>query len=221
MKIKRLFNKVPAQNGQIKLGKMNHILPRDIYDYALAYRNVYTRSMPMLKRIKDPKWAEQHEIRQFYGKAQALAAQIAFSNELLLKAILWGSSRTYPKEHNLKKLINSLDKRYIEIIKKHLVSNGLKSGRWNNVLDITADTFIVSRYGFDNGNYTLDFLTLQLLNEALDYIYNNKLPDWTTLTENEQKDRKHLQAEVDKIFDEKYQKEQRKLWRLWNKVFDE
>jgi len=220
-RIKRLFSKLPAQHGQIKMGENLHILPNDIYEYAVAYRNIYTRSMPILKNIKDPKWAEQHELKQYHGKAQVLVAQIAFSNELLLKAILWGSSRNLPKEHNLKRLINNLDERYVAIIREHLEKNGLKSDKWEKVLNTSANIFTISRYGFDNGEYAIDFLTLQLLNEALDYIFNNKLPDWSSLDKVGQENRKRLKAEVDKIFDEKYQREQRKLQREWQNLFDE
>lgn len=220
-RIRRLFNKLPGQHGQIKMGINLSILPNEIYEYAVAYRNVYTRSVPMLKKAKDPNGPEHQDLNQYFGKTQALAAQIAFSNELLLKAILWGSSRTIPKEHNLKKLINNLDERYIAIIKEHLENNGLKTGKWEKVLNKSANIFTIARYGFDNGKYVIDFKTLQLLNEALDYIFNNKLPDWTNLNKVEQENKERLKAEVDKIFDRNYQKEQRKLQRFWGKVFDD
>ncbi len=141
------------------------------------------------------------------------------SNELLLKAILLGSTAEFSKEHNLKRLVNSLDSRYVEIIKKHLASNGLKQDQENKVLNMSTQTFVTARYGFEGKDYVLDFMTLQLLNEALDDIFNNYLPDWTALTKTQHK--KRLKKEVDLIFDEDYQKEQAEQWKLWRKVFKE
>ncbi len=213
------FKKLPANIGKISLSKSESLIPSDIYEYAKSFRSVYTRSMPLLKKITDPKWATQQEIRQLYGKAQSLAVQIAMSNELLLKAILLGSTGEFSKEHNLKKLVRSLDLRYQDIIKKHLKDNGLKDGHWEEVLNMSAQTFITARYGFEGKGYALDFLTLQLLNEALDNIFNNYLPDWTTLTKDEQKDENRLKKEVDLIFDEDYQKQQAEERKFWRKAF--
>lgn len=196
-------------------------MPNDIYEYASAFRSAYTRSMPMLKKIDDPKWATQQEIRQLHGKPQSLAVQIAMSNELLLKAILLGSTGEFSKEHNLKKLVHTLDERYIGIIKKHLADNGLKEGHWDKVLDMSAQTFVTARYGFEGKDYVLDFRTLQLLNEALDNIFNNYLPDWTALTKTQQKDKERLKKEVDLIFDENYQNEQAEQQKFWRKAFKE
>lgn len=212
------FKKVPGNFGLVKINKSESLIPNDIYRYAKAFRSVYTRSMPILKKIADPKWPTQQEIQQLHGKAQSLAVQIAMSNELLLKAILLGSAGEFSKEHNLKKLINSLDKRYIDIIKKHFKDNNLKSGHWNKVLNMSAQTFVSARYGFESKDYVLDFRTLQLLNEALDNIFNNYLPDWTALTKVQQKNKDRLKQEVDLIFDEGYQKEQAEQWKLWKKV---
>src|SRR6185312_9487522 len=141
------FKKVPANLGLIRHTEKERLIPDDIYEYAKSFRSVYTRSMPVLKKIADPKWASHQEIKQLYGKPQSLAVQIALSNELLLKAILLGSTGEIIKEHNLKKLINNLDTRYINIIKQHLEENGLKEGRWNNVLNMSAQTFVDTRYG--------------------------------------------------------------------------
>lgn len=215
------FKKVPANLGLVKLNRKEQLIPNDIYEYAKAFRGVYTRSMPMLKKITDPKWATQQEITQLYGKAQSLAVQIAMSNELLLKAILLGSTGEFSREHNLKKLVISLDKRYLEIIKKHFKDNGLKDDKWNKVLNMSAQTFVTARYGFEGKDYVLDFVTLQLLNEALDDIFNNYLPDWTALTKAQQENKKRLKKEVDLIFDEDYQKEQAEQWKLWQKALKE
>lgn len=215
------FKKVPANLGLIKHSKNERLIPDNIYEYAKAFRSVYTRSMPILEEIDDPKWPTQQGIKQLYGKAQSLAVQIAISNELLLKAILLGSTGEFSKEHNLRKLIHSLDTRYIEIIKKHLKDNGLKDGRWNKVLNMSAQTFIIARYGFEDKSYNLDFRTLQLLNEVLDDIFNNYLPDWTALSRTQQENKDRLKKEVDLIFDEDYQKEQRGQWKLWRKAFKE
>ncbi|MFZ1317346.1 MAG: HEPN domain-containing protein [Candidatus Saccharimonas aalborgensis] len=215
------FKKLPANFGRIKINKGESLIPNDIYEYAKAFRGVYTRSAPILKKIADPKWAEHQEIKQMCGKAQSLAVQIAMSNELLLKAILLGSTGEFSKEHNLKKLVNSLDKRYQEIIKKHLKDNGLKDGHWDKILNMSAQTFVTARYGFEGKGYVLDFMTLQLLNEALDDIFNNYLPDWTALTKAQQENKKRLKKELDLIFDEDYQKEQAEQWKFWRKVFKE
>ncbi|HSW74874.1 MAG TPA: hypothetical protein VLG16_03320 [Candidatus Saccharimonadales bacterium] len=217
--IRYRFKKVPANLGLIKHTKSERITPNDIYEYAKSFRGVYTRSMPLLKKITDPKWANQHEIKQLYGKAQSLAVQIALSNELLLKAILLASTGNFEKEHNLKKLVESLDNRYIAIIKAHLEDNGLKDGHLNKVLDMSAQTFINARYGFESTDYFLDFRTLQLLNEALDDIFNNYVPDWTALTKAEQESKEKLKQEMDLLFDEDYQQEQAKELRAWRKIF--
>lgn len=213
------FKKVPANFGLIKHNKSEHLIPDDIYEYAKSFRSVYTRSMSILKKIADIEWASQQEISQLYGKAQSLAVQIAMSNELLLKAILMGSTGEFSREHNLKKLINSLDQRYVDMIKKHLEDNGLKEGSWNKVLNMSAQTFVSARYGFEDKDYVLDFQTLQLLNEALDDIFNNYLPDWAALTKTQQENKERLKKQIDLIFDEDYQKEQAEQRRLWRKAF--
>lgn len=214
------FKKLPANFGTIKLNHSSgSLIPSDIYEYAKAFRNVYTRSAPILKAFADPNWAQHHEIEQLYGKAQSLAVQIAMSNELLLKAILLGSAGEFSREHNLKRLVNSLDTRYQDIIKKHFKDNGLKGGKWDKVLNMSAQTFVEARYGFESKDYSLDFLTLQLLNEALDNIFNNYLPDWTALTKAQQENKDRLKKEVDLIFDEDYQTEQAEQWKLWKKTF--
>lgn len=212
------FTKVPGNFGLVKINKSESLIPNDIYRYAKAFRSVYTRSMPMLKQIDDPEWATQQEIEQLHGPAQSLAVQIAMSNELLLKAILLGSTGELRKGHDLKKLVNSLDERYIKIIKEHLKENDLIDDHWNKVLKMSAQIFVSARYGFEPIDYALDFRTLELLNEALDDIFNNYLPDWTTLTKIEQENKERLKKEVDLIFDEDYQKEQAEQWKLWSKA---
>lgn len=212
------FKKVLANLGLVKHNKNERIIPDDIYEYSKSFRSVYTRSMPLLKKIADLQGATLPEIKQLYGKAQSLAVQIAISNELLLKAILLGSTGEFNKEHNLKKLVNSLDPRYIDIIKEHLKANGLKEGRWNKVVERSSQTFVTARYGFEGKNYDLDFITLQLLNEALDDIFNNYLPDWTALTRAQQENKERLKKEVDLIFDKDYQKEQVEQLKQWHKA---
>ncbi len=213
------FKKLPANFGHIKLNHSSgSLIPSDIYEYALAFRNVYTRSAPILKAFADPDWAQHQEVKQLYGKAQSLAVQIAMSNELLLKAILLGSTGEFSKEHSLKRLVGNLDTRYQDIIKKHFKDSGLKDGKWDKVLNMSALTFVDARYGFESKDYSLDFQTLQLLNEALDNIFNNYLPDWTALTKAQQENKERLKKEVDLIFDEDYQKEQAEQWKLWRKA---
>jgi len=214
------FKKLPANFGRIKLNNSRgSLIPSDIYEYSKAFRNIYTRSAPILKAFSDPECAQHHEIKQLHGRAQSLAVQIAVSNELLLKAILLGSVGQFNKEHSLSSLVGSLDIRYQDIIKKHLKENGLKDDRWDEVLNISAETFVDARYGFENKDYSLDFLTLQLLNEALDDIFNNYLPDWTSLTKAQQKNKARLKKEVDLMFDKDYQKEQAEKWKVWRKAF--
>jgi len=223
MQIKRLFNKLPAGYSQIQMkSDAVPVLPGDIYRYAVAYRDVYTYSMRLLKKVESTSIiTTNHEMQQLNGNAQAIATQIALSNELLLKAILLGSTLKFPRIHDLKKLIKKLDDRYVEIIRSHLEKNGLKNNKWESVLKYSDRIFIVARYGFNEKNYIIDFMTLQLLNEALEYIFCNKLPDWDSLREVEQNNRKRLKEEVDKVFDEKYQKEQLSLRRAINKLIAE
>jgi hypothetical protein len=212
------FKKVPGNLGQVKLNhSTGSVTPNDIYEYAKAFRNVYTRSVPILKAFADPDLVTHNEVEQLNGKAQSLAVQIAMSNELLLKAILLGSSGKIIEKHNLQELVSSLDTRYQDIIKNHFKDNGLSDGKWDKVLNMSALTFIDARYGFESKDYVLDFRTLQLLNESLDNIFNNYLPDWTTLTKAEQENKVRLKKEVDLIFDEDYQKEQAESLKLWRK----
>lgn len=212
------FKKVPANFRQVRVSAISKVLPSDIYNYAKSFRSVYTRSMPLLKPIADPSWGGTHnDVKQFYeGKAQALATQIAFSNELLLKAILLGSTGEFVATHNLRQLFNCLDSRYQDIIGQYLEDNGLKKDKLKKVLDVSANTFVNARYGFDK-NHTLDFMTLQLLNEVLDIIFNNYTPDWTKLTDIQQQSQEKIKELVDLVFDPKNQKEiaeQNRLSRL-------
>jgi hypothetical protein len=207
------FKTVPAN-----IGILENISPSSIYDYATSFRSVYTRSMSIVKKFNDPSWPNHEEITQLYGKVQSLAVQIALSNELLIKAILLATTGTFSKEHNLKKLVNSLDNRYIEIIKHYLEKNGLKKNKWDEVLNISALTFVDARYGFEGKSYAIDFRTHQLLNEVLDDIYNNSIPDWTKMTKDQQADVSYLKKEIDLIFDVDYQKEQARQLRLWQKI---
>lgn len=193
------FKKVPANLGLVKLNGNKRLIPDDIYEYAKSFRSVFTRSMPLLKKISNPDWATHEEIIQLYGKAQSLAVQIAISNELLLKAILYASTGKLKHGHDLKKLINSLDKRHVQVIKNHLTNNGLKTESWDKVLGMSALTFLDARYGFEGREYVLDFRTLQLLNEALDDIFNNLVPDWKSLTYEEQNDDSFLKQKTDSI----------------------
>ncbi len=197
------FKKVPANLGLVKLNGGKRLIPDDIYEYARSFRSVFTRSMPLLKKIADPQWATHEEISQLYGKAQSLAVQIAMSNELLLKAILYATTGNLKYGHDLKELINSLDERHVQIIKTHLHVNGLKTDKWDKVLDMSALTFLDARYGFEGKEYVLDFRTLQLLNEALDDIFNNFVPDWKSLTYEEQNDHTFLKNKTNLIFSEK------------------
>jgi HEPN domain-containing protein len=193
------FKKVPANLGLVKLNGNKRLVPNDIYEYAKSFRSVFMRSMPLLKQIANLQWATQEEITQLYGKAQSLAVQIAMSNELLLKAILFASIGKLKHGHNLKELINSLDKKHVEIIKAHLRANGLKADKWDKVLDMSALTYLDARYGFEGKEYVLDFRTLQLLNEVLDDIFNNFVPDWKSLTYKEQNDHALLKKKTDLI----------------------
>ncbi len=63
------FNKLPANFGQIKINRDESLIPDDIYEYAKAFRSIYIRSTPVLKKITDPKMAAQQEIKQLHGKA--------------------------------------------------------------------------------------------------------------------------------------------------------
>jgi len=215
------FKKTPGNFGLVNHPDNERVIPSDIYEYAKSFRSVYTRSSPLLKPITNLELATYEELHQLYGKAQSLAIQIALSNELLLKAILLGSTTDPGWGHSLKELINKLDDRYVKIIKKHLEENGLKDGAWDKVLEMSALTFKTARYGFKSEGYALDFRTLQLLNEALDDIFNSFVPDWTRLTQEEQGDQERLKKEVDLLFDEEYQRKQATELREWKKVFKE
>ena len=214
------FKKLPANFGKVKLYKTESLMPSDIYEYAKAFRSIYTRTAPMLKPIDSSESATEEEIGQFYGKVQSLAVQISISNELLLKSVLLGSSGRYTMTHSLEELFYELDERHQSIITEHMVHNGLNDGKWATVLGYSADTFVNARYGFQGKDYVVDFRTLQLFNEALDNIINNYTPDWTVLTRSQQKDKEVLKGELDLIFDETYQKERKNTLALIDKVIN-
>lgn len=90
------------------------------------------------------------------------------------------------------------------------MDNGLKPGEWSEVIKSSDNIFVTARYGYQNGGYKVDFLTLQLINEALDDIFNFKLPDWSNVKEIVDKGASSVNTEIkeriDLIFDEKYQK---------------
>ena len=90
------------------------------------------------------------------------------------------------------------------------MDNGLKPGKWSEVIKSSDNIFVTARYGYENGGYKVDFLTLQLINEALDDIFNFKLPDWSNIKEIVDKGASAVNTEIkeriDLIFDEKYQK---------------
>lgn len=181
------FTEVAANIGVVQIQERTSILPTNIYEYSKAFREVYMLSMPILKEIANIEHASYSEILQLHGKAQSLAVQISVSNELLLKAILLGCTGKTVTGHSLKKLLNKLDPRLIDYIKMHLLDYGLKPDSWDDVIEKSDLTFITARYGFEGKSYTLDFITLQLLNEALDDIFNRYVPDWTLLSKEEQK----------------------------------
>lgn len=204
------FSKIPAYSG-IKISGGRPITPAKIYDQATAFRKIYLQSIKLSKRVKDedsPIRTDEWEL--IYSIPQALVTQIAFSNELLLKAIILGSTGKNKTGHSLRDLVKGLDARYIDYIKAHLIENGLKEDSWDNVLNISDQIFTVARYGYEDKPYKIDFLTLQLMHEALDDIYHFMLPNWDEIRgilEKGGSDRdSKIKEQVDLIFDEEYQK---------------
>jgi hypothetical protein len=150
------------------------VIPDDIYEQAIAFRDIYIISKPLSKKVSVPKGypLPASEKKFVYSIPQALATQIAFSNELLLKAILLTCTNRMFKGHELGKLLKELDPRYITLIKEYLYANGLKLDAWQNVMKSSNNIYKVARYGYEGSNFKIDLKTLQLLNEVLDDIYN-------------------------------------------------
>lgn len=223
------FRKLPGGYGQVKIQGQENVYPLDIYNYAVAFRKIYTRSAPILKPIADKVWGATHDGSvQFYdGSAQALATQIAFSDELMMKAIILGSTGELgetTKIHSLKSLFSDfLDERYQKIIISYLEKNGLSQGKLEDVLDTSSRIFIDARYGFDKKDeYTLDFITLQLLNEVLCKIFTRYVPDWTMMTKSQQRDVDFIKQKTDSILSpNKMDLLKRKLWRALEHEFRE
>lgn len=206
------FKKLPAY-GVLNINHTsNTITPNDIYAYAVAFRDVYEKSKPLSKKVSVPGGypLPVDDWKFVYSIPQALVVQLALSNELLLKAVLLGSTGKLERGHGMKALLSKLDPRYRNYIEKHLVDNGLKPGKWSEVIKSSDNIFVTARYGYENGGYKVDFLTLQLINEALDDIFNFKLPDWSNVKEIVDKGASSVNTEIkeriDLIFDEKYQK---------------
>lgn len=217
------FTKIPAY-ASIKVSSGRRITPDKIYDQAIAFRKVYLQSIRLSKKVKDqdsPIRTEEWGL--IYSIPQALVTQIAFSNELLLKAIVLGSTGKQVSGHSLRRLVQCLDKRYIDYIKNHLFENGLKKDSWINVLKISDRIFETARYGYEDKDYKIDFMTLQLLHEALDDIYHFMLPDWddirNIIDEADINMSSKIHKQVDLIFDEEYQEKLRKELKEWDDAF--
>lgn len=219
------FTKIPAYTA-IKVSGGRPITPEKIYDQAVAFRKVYLQSIRLSKRVKD----EDSPIRTdewglIYSLPQALVTQIAFSNELILKAIILGSTGKIKTGHGLRSLIKGLDPRYVEYIKAHLIENGLKEDSWDNVLEISDQIFTSARYGYEDKSYKIDFLTLQLLHEALDDIYHFMLPNWgeiQRILEKAEDDLDHkIKEQGDLIFDEDYQANLQKILKEWDDALND
>lgn len=147
------------------------------------------------------------------------------SNELLLKSIILGSTGKSKTGHGLRDLVRGLDPRYVKYIKAHLIENGLKENSWNNVLRISDKIFTSARYGYEDKTYKIDFLTLQLLHEALDDIYHFMLPNWDevrSILEKADNDvNSKIKEQVDLIFDEEYQANLRKILKEWDDALND
>lgn len=220
------FKKFPAY-GVISINHTSGtITPNDIYTYAVAFRDVYEKSKTLSKKVSVPAGypLPVDDWKFVYSIPQALAVQLALSNELLLKAVLLGSTGRLERGHSTKALLAKLDPRYRNFIEKHLIDNGLKAGKWSEVIKSSDNIFVTARYGYENGGYKVDFMTLQLINEALDDIFSTKLPEWTTFKEVIDSSSSAMDAElkrqVDLIFDEKYQKQLREQLEEFERIFN-
>ena len=219
------FIDIPAY-AAVSINNEKNVTPDNIYEQAVAFRGIYEKSKPLSKKVSVPNGfpIPVDEWRLIHNIPQSLVVQLALSNELLLKAVLLGSTGKLETGHSLKSLINKLDRRYVKYIKQHLINNNLSDGKWDNVIKSSDKIFITARYGYEVGNYKIDFMTLQLINEALDDIYNNKLPVWWDIKEILDKDNKkneEIKRQVDLIFDEKYQAQQKLELEEFEKVFND
>lgn len=221
------FRKFPAYGVIIINHKSNTITPDDVYSYAIAFRDVYEKSKILSQKVSVPGGypLPVEEWKFVYSIPQALVVQLALSNELLLKAVLLGSTGRMHRGHKMSGLMSKLDIRYRNLIEKHLMDNGLKPGKWSEVIRASDNIFVTARYGYESGGYKVDFISLQLINEALDDIFNTKLPEWTSFKEvidsSISAQDTELKKQVDLIFDEKYQKQLREELIEFERIFNE
>lgn len=204
------FIDIPAY-AAVNIDNNNNVTPDKIYEQAVAFRNIYEKLKPLSKKVSvsngDPIPASEWKL--IHNIPQVLIVQLALSNELLLKAVLFGSTGRLEMGHSLISLIDKLDKRYEKYIKQHLEDNGLVRGRWGDVIKASDKVFVTARYGYENGSYKIDFMTLQLINEALDFIYNKMLPTWGDIEKIIDREDKNTVKEINHLidleFDEEYQ----------------
>ena len=141
------FKKLPAYAAL----NINHraviITPGDIYAYAVAFRDVYEKAKTLSKKVSVPSGYPLpiEDWKLVYSVPQALVVQLALSNELLLKAVLLGSTGKLERGHSIKKLLTKLDSRYRNYIEKHLMDNGLGFGKWSEVIKASDEIFVTAR----------------------------------------------------------------------------
>lgn len=221
------FHNLPAYAAVHVDHRGQNTSPSDIYELAVAFRDVYERAKSLSQKVSVAEGSplSVDEWRLLYAVPQALIVQLALSNELLLKAILLGSKDVLVHGHSLKGLMSELDVRYVDYIKKYLMANGLKPASWDLVMEASDKIFVTARYGYEQGSYKVDFMTLQLLNESLDDIYHNLLPNWYAVLRIKEEDTTDFQEamknQIDQIFDPDYQRQVEKELAEWQKLFDD
>lgn len=148
------FQDLPAYAAVHVNHSKQNTSPSDIYELAVTFRDVYEKAKPLSQKVSAPEGfpLSVDEWRLLYAVPQALIVQLALSNELLLKAILLGSTGILVQGHSLKDLISELDIRYADHIKKHLMANGLKPASWDSVMKASDKIFVTARYGYEKGS---------------------------------------------------------------------
>jgi HEPN domain-containing protein len=180
------FKELPKITLSHEGGKMD--TPAEIYEQSVAFRRVYETCNSKIQEPADARieWEGEERFRTL-AFSEASFVNLAFSCELLLKAISFSSSGTYCRKHNLESLFNQLDERYKQKIIRYVLESEGKNKKntclFNRLLSENSRTFEVLRYSFDSESHRCNPVFLAHFNEVLDDIYHNfAYPCWDGTT---------------------------------------
>lgn len=187
------------------------LTPREIYKHAVEFRSAYVTLYATMGAPNNPSSPASEDQRLVTSLPQVVYINLAFSNELMLKAIILGGTGKSARGHNIKTLINELNPRYQKIIKDHLVSQGFGDEKWKRILKDSEEIYTKARYGYEDGEYNLHFKAMQHINESLDDIFNFLLPDYRTIENIAETNAKNTDAVIKEHIDWIFSEERRDM----------